>query len=178
MQKPHDPDPSLVAIFSFVALDWANKRPTPVPQLQPLTPQEQQWAQERQQLAQRWNAFYRAHPAMWERDFTGDGFTWLEYGDADHNTVSFVRRDAAGNPLVVVANFSGSAHQDYRVPLPDGGIWSPSRRPLTVGLILTVTLVALEALAVATVMPEVRADLVANWRRSGSMAPCSSCRCS
>ena len=70
------------------------------------------------------NAFYRAHPAMWERDFTGDGFTWLEYGDADHNTVSFVRRDAAGNPLVVVANFSGSAHQDYRVPLPDGGIWS------------------------------------------------------
>lgn len=44
-------------------------------------------------------------------------------------------------------------------PTPDGGIWSPSRRPLTVGLILTVTLVALEALAVATVMPEVRADL-------------------
>jgi MFS family permease len=34
-----------------------------------------------------------------------------------------------------------------------GGIWAPSRRPLTVGLVLAVTLVAFEALAVATILP-------------------------
>ena len=39
------------------------------------------------------------------------------------------------------------------------GLWSPEHRSLTIGLLLTITLVATEALAVATVMPEVRADL-------------------
>jgi MFS family permease len=40
-----------------------------------------------------------------------------------------------------------------------GGIWAPERRPLTVGLVLAVTLVAFEALAIATVLPVVSRDL-------------------
>jgi MFS family permease len=36
-----------------------------------------------------------------------------------------------------------------------GGIWAPARRPLTVGLVLAVTFVAFEALAVATILPVV-----------------------
>jgi MFS family permease len=40
-------------------------------------------------------------------------------------------------------------------PGPAGGIWAPARRPLTVGLVLAVTFVAFEALAVATVLPVV-----------------------
>ncbi len=39
------------------------------------------------------------------------------------------------------------------------GLWSPGRRSLTVGLVLTVTLVAFEALAVSTIMPIVAAEL-------------------
>jgi len=38
---------------------------------------------------------------------------------------------------------------------PPGGIWAPARRPLTVGLVLAVTFVAFEALAVATILPVV-----------------------
>jgi MFS family permease len=38
-------------------------------------------------------------------------------------------------------------------------VWSKERRALTVGLVLTITLVAFEALAVATVMPDVADDL-------------------
>jgi MFS family permease len=40
-----------------------------------------------------------------------------------------------------------------------GGLWSASRRNLTVGLVLTVTLVAFEALAVSTIMPIVAKEL-------------------
>jgi MFS family permease len=40
-----------------------------------------------------------------------------------------------------------------------GGLWSPQRRNLTVGLVLTVTLVAFEALAVSTIMPIVAHEL-------------------
>ena len=41
---------------------------------------------------------------------------------------------------------------------PDG-LWSAHRRSLTVGLVLTITLVAFEALAISTVMPVVAAEL-------------------
>src|SRR5262245_35412278 len=51
-----------------------------------------------------------------------------------------------------------------RVTLPTGegrvrGLWAPERRALTAGLVLTITFVASEALAVVTVMPVVAHDL-------------------
>jgi MFS family permease len=42
---------------------------------------------------------------------------------------------------------------------PSDGLWSPARRGLTLGLVLTITLVAAEALAVPTAMPIVARDL-------------------
>jgi MFS family permease len=42
---------------------------------------------------------------------------------------------------------------------PGGGLWAPRRRTLTTGLVLTITFIASEALAVVTVMPLVARDL-------------------
>ena len=39
------------------------------------------------------------------------------------------------------------------------GLWSPRRRSLTIGLVLTITLVAFEALAISTIMPKVAHEL-------------------
>jgi len=39
------------------------------------------------------------------------------------------------------------------------GLWAPSRRALTVGLVMTVTIIASEALSVVTIMPIVARDL-------------------
>jgi MFS family permease len=39
------------------------------------------------------------------------------------------------------------------------GVWAPARRRLTLGLVMTITLVAFEALAISTVMPVVKDDL-------------------
>lgn len=44
-------------------------------------------------------------------------------------------------------------------PEPRDGLWSPRHRRLTVGLVLSVTLVAFETLAISTVMPVVARDL-------------------
>ena len=41
----------------------------------------------------------------------------------------------------------------------EGGLFAPQRRKLVVGLVLTVTLVAFEAMAVAAIMPDVKDDL-------------------
>jgi MFS family permease len=40
-----------------------------------------------------------------------------------------------------------------------GGLWAPARRGLTIGLVLSTTLIAAEALAVITIMPRVTRDL-------------------
>jgi MFS family permease len=42
---------------------------------------------------------------------------------------------------------------------PRDGVWAPARRRLTLGLVMTITLVAFEALAISTVMPVVADDL-------------------
>src|SRR6187402_2163558 len=49
-------------------------------------------------------------------------------------------------------------------PTSSAGLWSPGHRSLTIGLVLTITLVASEALAVATIMPIVAAELAAGDR--------------
>jgi MFS family permease len=43
--------------------------------------------------------------------------------------------------------------------MTDDGVWGPTRRRLTIGLVLTITLVAFESLAISTVMPVVSDDL-------------------
>src|SRR5215472_529881 len=48
---------------------------------------------------------------------------------------------------------------DSEVVDPGGGLWSPERRALSAGLVLTITFIASEALAVITIMPVVARDL-------------------
>ena len=44
-------------------------------------------------------------------------------------------------------------------PMWTGGVWAPQRRRLTLGLVLTITLVGFESLAISTVLPLVTEDL-------------------
>ena len=76
-----------------------------------------------QKLVKDLNTIYRENPEFWSQDFDPAGFQWLTSDDADHNVLSFMRLDKKGNPIVVVVNFSGTAWQDYQVPLPKGGAW-------------------------------------------------------
>ena len=73
------------------------------------------------------NRAYRAMPALWTRDVTPEGFSWIDANDSSGNVLSFLRHgvDAEGHPVVMacVANFSGSPKPDYRVGLPFAGRW-------------------------------------------------------
>jgi len=76
-----------------------------------------------QQLVKDLNAVQAEFPALYERDQDPAGFEWLIGDDSAHNTLSYVRRDATGDPVVVVVNFSAEPWHDLRVPLPEGGSW-------------------------------------------------------
>ena len=67
------------------------------------------------------NDFYRDTPALWECEDSWDGFTWIEPDDNNRNVVAFLRKDAAGNGVVVVCNFSAVARKDYVIGVPAAG---------------------------------------------------------
>jgi MFS family permease len=63
-------------------------------------------------------------------------------------------------PGVTTDRLDAPAERDRPLPgAPADGVWAPGRRRLTTALVLTITLVAFEALAIATVMPVVADDL-------------------
>ena len=77
---------------------------------------------------QRWvrdlNHFYRNHPALYEKDFTPDGFEWIDFKDADNSIISYIRKGA--NPddeILIVCNFTPVSRQGYRVGVPREGFW-------------------------------------------------------
>jgi 1,4-alpha-glucan branching enzyme len=73
------------------------------------------------------NRVYKENPALWTRDNTPEGFSWIDANDAAGNVLSFLRHgvDADGRPTVLacIANFSGGPRDDYRIGLPFAGRW-------------------------------------------------------
>jgi 1,4-alpha-glucan branching enzyme len=74
------------------------------------------------------NRIYRAQPALWERDFSPEGFRWIDASDSDHNVLSFFRSrqpGASGSEVVAcLANLSPVPQIRYRVGLPMPGRWA------------------------------------------------------
>jgi 1,4-alpha-glucan branching enzyme len=70
------------------------------------------------------NRLYRDEPALWEVDFSHEGFRWLEPNDAAANVLAFARLSKEGTRQVVcVANLSPVPRERYRIGLPVGGAW-------------------------------------------------------
>jgi 1,4-alpha-glucan branching enzyme len=69
------------------------------------------------------NADYRAEPALWTRDTSPEGFSWLVGDDKSNNVFAFARYGSSGELLVCVLNFAPVPHEEYRLGLPHAGAW-------------------------------------------------------
>ncbi|MFD2238395.1 1,4-alpha-glucan branching protein GlgB [Aureimonas populi] len=76
-----------------------------------------------QRLVRDLNTLYRGTPALHQLDCDPNGFEWVDTSDADQSILSFLRKDADGNPVLVVSNFTPNVHHGYRVGVPRGGFW-------------------------------------------------------
>ncbi|MFT3796415.1 1,4-alpha-glucan branching protein GlgB [Flavobacterium sp.] len=68
------------------------------------------------------NQLYRSHPAFYEKQFSPEGFEWINYSDHQNAVISFIRKGE--NPkenVVVVCNFTPVVREDYRIGLPHKG---------------------------------------------------------
>jgi 1,4-alpha-glucan branching enzyme len=75
-----------------------------------------------QRLVRDLNHFYRATPALHERDCEASGFEWIDGGDSANSVISFIRRGAdPADFVIVVCNFTPVVRHDYRIGAPASG---------------------------------------------------------
>ena len=70
------------------------------------------------------NRFYRHTPALYQRDFTPDGFEWVDCNDTESSTLAFLRKGHDPSDVVlIVCNFTPVPRDNFRVGAPCGGHW-------------------------------------------------------
>jgi 1,4-alpha-glucan branching enzyme len=84
-------------------------------------------ADERHEGVQRWvadlNKLLRREAALHARDFTPDGFRWVQRGDWEQSVLSYLREAGDAPPILVVCNFTPVPRHNYRLGVPRGGYW-------------------------------------------------------
>jgi len=70
------------------------------------------------------NSLYKREPALCKRDFEQQGFEWVDFHDWEKSVISFIRKGFAHNDIIlVVCNFTPVPHYNYKVNVPQSGIW-------------------------------------------------------
>jgi len=81
------------------------------------------WHHGVQRLVRDLNLTYRHHKALHELDFDPYGFEWLVVDDHERSVFVFVRRDKAGNEIIVASNFTPVPREHYRFGINQPGKW-------------------------------------------------------
>src|SRR5579859_1209361 len=86
--------------------------------LDPSTPDSTRHEQLRS-LIRDLNSLMRAHPALYEGDFSAEGFAWIDGSDTANSVIAFMRfGKERRDPLVIVCNFTPVPRYEYRVGVP------------------------------------------------------------
>jgi 1,4-alpha-glucan branching enzyme len=68
------------------------------------------------------NKLYKTEPALHEKQFSPEGFEWINYSDHENAVMSFIRK--GNNPdddLIVVINFTQVVRESYRIGVTKSG---------------------------------------------------------
>jgi 1,4-alpha-glucan branching enzyme len=98
--------------------EWAHDRPISWDLLQ--------WDTHRgmQKLISDLNQLYRSQPALYEHDFSGEGFEWVDCHNANDSILIYLRKAKTSDDFVVVCcNFTPVLRDAYRVGVPRGGMY-------------------------------------------------------
>ena len=67
------------------------------------------------------NKFYLETPAMWQVDYSWEGFQWIVPDDNQQSVIAFLRRDAQGKMVLIVCNFNPVLREGYAMGVPNPG---------------------------------------------------------
>ena len=70
------------------------------------------------------NHLYRSEPALYEKNFSADGFAWIDGGNAADSVMVYSRKgNDAKNDLVIILNMTPVTRNNYRIGVPYAGNW-------------------------------------------------------
>ncbi len=68
------------------------------------------------------NALYKTQPALHEKQFSPEGFEWINYSDHQNAVMTFIRKgNKPKDDLIIVCNFTQVVRQKYRIGVPKKG---------------------------------------------------------
>jgi 1,4-alpha-glucan branching enzyme len=77
-----------------------------------------------QNLVRELNRVYRETAALHELDFSGEGFEWIDWQDADSSVLCWLRRARDGSFVICVSNFTPLVRAGYRIGVPQAGLYT------------------------------------------------------
>ena len=70
------------------------------------------------------NEYYKSSPALYEQQFSPEGFAWINHGDYANSALSYLRKgEKEGEVVVVVCNFTPVVREGYKIGVPFNGKW-------------------------------------------------------
>jgi 1,4-alpha-glucan branching enzyme len=70
------------------------------------------------------NHFYKKEPALYESDFSADGFEWIDFHDWEQSIISFIRKSKDTDEIILIAcNCTPVPRYNYNVGVPRRGFW-------------------------------------------------------
>ncbi|MBX3628477.1 MAG: 1,4-alpha-glucan branching protein GlgB [Nitrosomonas sp.] len=69
------------------------------------------------------NHLYKNTPALYQLDFSSEGFSWIDCHDSDQSIISYMRQSRDGRFMIVVLNFTPVPRENYRIGVPVKGIY-------------------------------------------------------
>ncbi len=77
-----------------------------------------------QRLLKDLNQLYTDQPALYEHNFSSDGFEWIALDDATNSVISWIRKgEKLGEDLIFVANFTPVPRTNYRIGVNERGFY-------------------------------------------------------
>lgn len=68
------------------------------------------------------NQIYKTYPALYEKQFSAEGFQWIDYGDGENSVLTYIRKGHdTKNDLFIACNFTPVPRTGYRIGMPRAG---------------------------------------------------------
>ncbi len=69
------------------------------------------------------NHLYLKYPALWEIDYSWEGFKWLVSDDKNNSVIAFSRKDKKGDEIVIACNFTPVYREKYSFGVEREGVY-------------------------------------------------------